>query len=163
MLGLMKSTTLVVAVVLAAGVACGPSAKDVKTARSATYSCSYEDVFKAVFEQMKTQGSIAAANPEKQVIASEFRWHTANGVPHKRGAAVVGSGDLAFAVTVVIDGSQNFRLVARPTVLAHVVGSPQGRELSPRDGDWPDWAESKVDVLLVDIHKRLGHCANTGD
>ena len=141
--------------------ACGPSAKDVQTARNATYSCSYDEVFKTVFEQMKSQGAIAAANPDKGVIASEYRWHTAAGVPHKRGAAVVGDGDLAFAVAVVIDGRESFRLVARPSVLAHVVGSPAGKELSESDGDWPDWAKPKVDVLLVNIHGKLKHCANT--
>ena len=38
------------------------------------------------------------------------------------------------------------------------MGSPRGKELSRKDGDWPKWADAKVDKVMVALYERLERC-----
>lgn len=142
------------------GAACGPSAKEVERARAAHYSCDYEAVFKAVFKEVEAQQPpIRMADPDRAVVVSDFRWHDEHGQRKKRGAAVVGEGDVAFSVAVAIERREAGWFVrAVPHVLAQEPDSPHGMELTPDHGDWPQWADGKVDALLVGVRERLGSC-----
>jgi hypothetical protein len=151
--------SLICAVVLVAA-ACGPSAKDVRTAKDARYSCAEGQLVDAVNAQMReTFGGIASTNPDERVIVSQLRWHSANGVPKQKGPAPVGPGDLGFAVVLqLVEVHQGYAIKAAPMVLSHVVGSPRGEELRPGHADWPSWAQEKTDVFQVKLHQRLNSC-----
>jgi hypothetical protein len=141
--------------------ACGPSAKDVERARASTYSCKPQQVFEAMVEELKERRlPIAQVDTDEGMVVSEYRWHTADGTPKQKGAAVVGQGDVAIAIVAVLKRSgDNWRVVAEPDVLSHVVGSPRGQRLARTDADWPEWADSKLDVYMVGLYERLKSCA----
>ena len=140
--------------------ACGPSAAEIKTARQAQYSCDGPDVFKAMLDVVRDmQPPVAFADPVQGVVISDYRWHSASGSRKEPGAAVVGEGDLAFAVALGAgQGDRGLVVQAEPQVLSHVVGSPRGKELSRSDADWPKWADAKVDKVIVAVYKRLERC-----
>lgn len=158
MKGVISGITIAVALVAA----CGPSAKEVKQARQATYSCSEQQVFQAMVGAMKDRHlPIASMNPEAGLVVSDYRWHTKDGVPKKKGAVSVEPGDVELAIVAAMKGGSGaLEVVAKPSVLSQVVGSPRGNELHPKDADWPEWADSKVDVYIVDVYQRLKSCAN---
>ena len=145
---------------LAVLLACGPSSQEIKTARNAVYSCSYEQVFDVVTERMNERfGPLAVANSGDGIVMGQGRWHEASGARKKAGAAIVAEGDLLFNVAaLVIRGEGGMRVQAKAMVSSHVVGSPHGQELAPGHADWPSWADDRVDTLLVDIYKQLDSC-----
>lgn len=141
--------------------ACGPSSAEIKRARTAHYSCDYDQVFKAVFEETKAQQPpIARVDPERGLVTTGFRWHDANGLRKKRGAAVVGDGDVGFQLAVAVEKrTPGWFISGEPYIFTHVVGSHRGQEITRKDGDWPAWADTKVDKLLIGINQRLAACA----
>lgn len=141
--------------------ACGPSAKDVERARGASYSCQPQQVFESMVAEMKERRMpIAQVDTEEGMVVSEYRWHTSDGTPKQKGAAVVGAGDVAIAIVAVLKRSgEHWRVAAEPDVLTHVVGSPRGQRLVRTDADWPSWADDKVDVYMVGLYGRLKSCA----
>jgi hypothetical protein len=141
--------------------ACGPSSAEIKRARTAHYSCEYEQVFKAAFDEVQAQQPpIERADPERGFIMTDFRWHDTNGLRKKRGAAVIGEGDVGLAISISIEKrTPGWFLTGEPYVFTHVVGSPRGQEIGRDHGDWPAWADTKVDKLLIGINQRLAGCA----
>ena len=150
-------------VVMASGLAgCGPSSTEIKEARQARYTCEYGEVFKAVAETVKEETPpLGTANPEDGVVASEFRWHTSSGMRKEAGAAVVGQGDVGFLVEIAIQEAKGggFTLSPLPRVFEQSPDSPRGRELTHDDGNWPDWADGKVDKIMVTVRGKLSRCA----
>jgi hypothetical protein len=142
---------------------CGPSSAEIKSARTAHYSCDYEQVFKAAFEEAQAQQPpIARADPERGVIVTDFRWHDENGLRKKRGAAIIGEGDVGLAIALAIERrTPGWFISGEPFIFTHLVGSPRGQEIGRDHGDWPAWADTKVDKLLIGIHQRLAACAVT--
>lgn len=157
----MRVLLISIAAAVAWSVGCGPSAAEVKTARQAQYSCDGAEVFKAMVDTVNDlQPPVAFANPEQGVVISDYRWHSASGSRKQKGAAVVGEGDLAFAVGLGIGkGELGWFVQGEPQILSHVVGSPRGKELSRTDANWPEWADAKVDKVMVALYKRLERCA----
>lgn len=142
---------------------CGPSSAEIKRARTAHYSCDYEQVFKAAFEEVQAQQPpIERADPERGVIVTDFRWHDANGLRKKRGAAIIGEGDVGLSIAISIEKRiPGWFITGEPYIFTHLVGSPRGQQIGRDHGNWPAWADSKVDKVLIGINKRLAGCAVT--
>jgi len=142
--------------------ACGPSAKEVQHARHAVYTCPAKQVFQAMIDAMKDRHLlIARVDTSKAMIVSDYRWHSKDGVPKDKGAAVVGPGDLEFAIVAALkDDGGDYQVFAQPSVLSHVTGSPRGKQLDRTDADWPGWADSKIDVYMVDVYQPLKSCTS---
>jgi hypothetical protein len=138
------------------GIGCGPSAAEVRKAKSAVYQCDEMTVFENIVEVVRSRtGRVDASQPSHEILSS-YRWHASNGVPRQKGPAVAGPGDLAvgFAVRYARAGF-GWNVDAKISILTHVVGSPKGQEIARDDADWPTWADDKLDTLVVAIHKRL--------
>ena len=148
--------------VLAAG--CGPSGKELARARNATYTCSYEQIFKAVVAEVDdTAPPLGAADPARGIVISEFRWHSKDGARRTSGSAIVASDDVQFQVTVLLQKQENgWGVLAEPRVIGQTAGGPRGRKLTRADGDWPSWADSKTDAIVYGIYERLSSCAVAG-
>ena len=137
-------------------VACGPSAAEIRRAHTAVYKCDEGTVRGGIAAELKSRAGQFHVDERSRVLASDYRWHTATGVPHQKGTAMIGPGDVAVGFAVRYERREPGWLVrAKVNVLSHVVGSPRGRVLGPKDADWPDWANDKVDTFLVSVHKRL--------
>lgn len=149
---------------LVAAFACGPSSAEIERAKSARYTCQFDQVFGAVVNAIRAeQPPVGFADPAKGEIVSQPRWHDPSGLRKKAGAAVVNDGDMAFAVSATVAAAEEggFRVTAEPHVYAYVPGMSQNDPIERGDADWPGWADVKIDRLLVDIHGRLESCAVT--
>ena len=143
---------------------CGPSSAEVKEARSARYTCEYGDVFKAAAETVKELAPpLGTANPEDGIIASDFRWHSSTGMRKEAGSAMIGEGDVGFQVELAIREAEGggFTIDALPRIFAQDTGSPRGQELTRDHADWPEWADGKVDNIMIKIRERLSRCASS--
>lgn len=141
--------------------ACGPSAAEIKRARTASYTCDRDTVIQAVVAEVEArQPPLAAVDGDRGIVLSEFRWHDRDGLRKKKGSAEVREGDVMFSVAAGIQPQgRGWVVLVVPRVLLHVTGSPRGKELIKGDPEWPDWADGKADILYVALHKRLGACA----
>jgi hypothetical protein len=158
---IMQGMTIAVAAGAVLVLGCGPSATEVRQAKLAHYTCEYEQVFQTAVDVVKAeQPPVALADPREGVVASEFRWHDRHGGRKKAGAAMVGEGDMSFAVAVVIERRpRGWFVQAIPRVLAQMPDSPRGSELSREHANWPHWADAKADRVVLRIRQRLGECA----
>ncbi len=160
----LNATTVRVMVVAWAVAACGPSATEVKEARATRYTCEYQEVFRAVAETVKEETPpLGAADAEQGIVASQFRWHSSSGMRKEAGAAVLTQGDVGFLVEIAIRDAKGggFVIAPLPRVFEQQPDSPRGRELTHEDATWPEWADTKVDNIMIEIRKRLSRCAST--
>jgi len=49
-----------------------------------------------------------------------------------------------------------------PHVFSQSPGSPRGREMSHDDANWPPWADSKSDAIVMGVYDKLSSCAARG-
>ncbi len=146
----------IIAALGVAGIGCGPSSAEIRKARTAVYKCHETTVFDGIVAAVKSRSGNVMSSQARHVVMSDYRWHKANGVPYAKGAAFIGAGDLGLSYTVIyVRREPGWFIKAKVGVISHVVGSPRGRELTRKDGDWPDWANDKLDTLVVGIHKKL--------
>jgi hypothetical protein len=151
-------------VVLGAFAACGPSAKDVERAKTASYQCPYEQVFQAAVDEVKDRASpLAGVDAGEGIVQSEFRWHSRDGSRKQAGAAMVTADDVMFAVAVVVQKrGEAWGVVAEPRVVSQTAGGPRGSELTRDHADWPQWADTKTEAIITGIYERLKGCAVAG-
>ena len=130
----------------------------------ARYTCSYDEVFKAVVETVKEETPpLGTANPEEGIVASQFRWHSATGMRKEAGAAMVRQGDVGFLVEVAIQEAKagGFVIGYLARVFEQSPDTPRGKELTRDDGNWPGWADTKVENVAVAVRGRLSRCASS--
>jgi hypothetical protein len=145
-------------------VACGPSSAEIKQARTATYTCEFEKVFQAAVDVVKEETPpLGIADPQRGLVASDFRWHSASGMKKEAGSAVLDEGDVGFLVEVAIGEVEGgFRIRSLPRVFSQAPDTPRGREMSREDANWPGWADGKADAVQLEIHEKLSACAAKG-
>jgi len=117
----------------------------------------YDAVGKAVEEVFYQVGKSSA---EAGIVRSETRWFEETGRPRERGAAVPDDKDVLVTVEarIIKEGAAHAVSIAAD-VVEYLLGSPQGRRLSPDDPNRPTWVQGKIDRMTVVIHERLQGCA----
>lgn len=144
--------------------ACGPSSSEIKQAKTARYTCDYDQIFQTALEVVKEETPpVGAADPERGLVTSDFRWHSSSGMRKASGATVVEQGDVGFVVEVAIGkDAAGFHIRTVPRVFSQSPDTPRGREMSHEDANWPGWADAKADTVQLQIHEKLSSCAAKG-
>jgi hypothetical protein len=149
-----------VLILIAAIAACGPSATEVKTAKTATYHADIQQVLQLAMEAAKETYKIADTNDGEHAFITEARFYSAEGDLESPGAGgfvsmTPGSVQVAFIVQVVPSENQgDVGVVVIPKTFQQVPGSPKPRELAPDDPALPGWVHGRVDSLSMAIYER---------
>jgi hypothetical protein len=148
-----------VGLVLVALAGCA-SSQDVQQARTARYTCPFEQVYDATMKAMEEVFyRVNVADPRAGTLLSEPRWYEQGGTPRKRGAAEVFDGDVNLVVQArIIKDGPGYALAIAADVVEYLSGSPQGRRLTARDPNRPAWVQGKLDRMAVTAHERLTAC-----
>lgn len=150
-----------VLVIFAALAACGgPSATEVKTAKTATYHADIAQVMQLAMEATKETYKIADVNEQEHAFITEARFYSPEGdleSPGAGGWVTMASGTLQVAFIVEVVPSENqgeVGVVVIPKTFQEVPGSPKPRELAPDDPNVPGWVHGRVDALSMAIYER---------
>lgn len=148
------------ALALAAFVACGPSSKEVATAKSARYQGDKLQLFAEVRAATEANYKITKSDETSLGLQTDARWYAIDG----NSVTMRDNGDMtempdkaihiALVVTMLPDGS-NWVVKVTPMLERYNRGIPKPEPLKEGDASLPGWVQSKVDELALDIHKRL--------
>jgi hypothetical protein len=148
------------ALALAALVACGPSSKEVATAKSARYQGDKLQLFAEAKAATESKYKLVKSDETSLGMQTEPRWYGVDG----NSVTMRDSGDMtempdkaihiALVVTLLPDGS-NWVVKVAPLLERYNRGIPKPEPLREGDASLPGWVQSKVDELALDIHKRL--------
>ncbi|MEZ4398622.1 MAG: hypothetical protein R3B06_01290 [Kofleriaceae bacterium] len=147
-------------VAIFAMVACGPSAAQIKTARTAQYNTTASAAFQAGVAALPANGfKIDQADPVAGRALSQARWFErdgtsaakdANGNPRVADGAVV----VAFEIGVVSEGS-TVSVKVVPHVQQHRDGLSATVPLAEDDPSMPGWIHGMLDNIYLDIYNKL--------
>ena len=157
----MRNLVLSFAAMLAvAAVACGPSSKEVATAKSARYTGDKLAIFNTVKAATEAKYKLTKADETSLGLQTEARWFSIEGlgvtprsesdmrdVPDK-------SINIFMVVTMLPDGS-NWVVKVEPHLMRYNSGIPKPEPLKEGDPSLPGWVSGKVDELALDIHNAL--------
>ena len=156
-------------------VACGPSSKEVATAKTARYQGDKLAMFAAIKSTVESKYKLTKSDETTLGMQSEGKWYSPEGMvitreggtgtkTVDRGGGVSATGNdsiypdnsinLALVVTMLPDGN-NWIVKITPVMHRFRVGSPKPDPLREDDPSVPGWATDKVDQLALDIHKAL--------
>ena len=148
------------ALMLAALVACGPTAAEVKTAKTATYEVDSETMLRIAFDVTKETYPIEAVDEGNRFVATMPRFYSQEGDLESAGAGgwaqvAPGSVRVQFVVQVTTtDLKGQVAVTVTPKVFQLVQGSPKPRELKSDDPYMPPWVLGRADSLQLAIYER---------
>jgi hypothetical protein len=157
----MRNLVLSLAAMLTiAAVACGPSSKEVATAKSARYQGDKMQIFANVKATTEAKYKLQKSDETSLGMQTEPRWFSVEGL------AVTPRGDdmrdvpdksinIALVVTMLPDGDK-WVVKVTPVLARYNRGIPKPEPLKENDPSLPGWVQGKVDELAMDIHKALG-------
>jgi hypothetical protein len=145
---------------LAALAACGPSAAEIKTAKSAGYSGDPGEMFDIIEATTAQTYKIGEVVREGELaLATVPQWYNPEGGRQSSGAGdYVQVSDRSIQLSMIVrlvDADRRFVVTVEPKTFQHISGSPQPRELRPDDPNLPGWVSGRVDSLHLEIHKAL--------
>jgi hypothetical protein len=157
----MRNLALSVAALFAmAAVACGPSSKEVATAKSARYQGDKLELFANVKAATEAKYKITKSDEVALGLQTEPRWFSVDGVsvtpraeddmtemPDK-------SINIALVVTMLPDG-EKWLVKVTPVMARYNRGIPKPEPIKEGDASLPGWVDGKVDELALAIHKQL--------
>lgn len=148
------------ALALAALVACGPSSKEVATAKSARYQGDKLELFANVKTATEAKYKLTKTDETSLGLQTEARWFSPEGLA----VTPRGEGDMrdvpdksvhiALVVTMLPDGS-NWVVKVTPMLERWNTGIPKPEPLKESDPSLPGWVQGKVDELAMAIHGQL--------
>ena len=148
------------ALALAALVACGPSSKEVATAKSARYQGDKLELFAHVKAATEAKYKLTKSDETSLGLQTEARWFSPEGLA----VTPRGEGDMrdvpdksvhiALVVTMLPDGS-NWVVKVTPMLERWNTGIPKPEPLKENDASLPGWVQGKVDELAMAIHSQL--------
>lgn len=141
-------------------VACGPSAAQVKTARTATYNTTASVTFQAAVSALKANDyKLAAADPVTGQAESVTRWYEEDGTfVAKNSDDEVVQKDKMIALTMhvaVVPAGGGFRVEVTPHATQLRSGYSALVPLTEHDAPMTSWIAGKVDNLYVTIYDTL--------
>lgn len=140
-------------------VACGPSSKEVATAKSARYQGDKLTLFAAVKNAVEAKYKLAKSDETTLGMQTQARWYSPEGLtvsanPDDERDLPDQSIRIALVVTMLPDGDA-WVVKVTPLMVRKNKGMPKPDELREGDPTVPGWVDSKVDQLALDIHKAL--------
>jgi hypothetical protein len=150
---------ILVAAILLGSTACGPSAKEVETARAAHYQPPAVRIFDIAETVTKQTFKIADADPEQGLLLTLPKWYGPDGQSENAGvgdAVIVQDGSLLVALLVKVEEDVDgvVTVTVTPIVERFRLGQSQHEKVPPDDASMPGWVHGKADSLLVAIHAR---------
>lgn len=148
------------ALALAALVACGPSSKEVATAKSARYQGDKLELFANVKAATEAKYKLTKSDETSLGLQTEARWFSTEGLavtPRSEGDmrdVPDKSINIALVVTMLPDGS-NWVVKVTPIMARFNQGIPKPEPLKEGDPSLPGWVQGKVDELAMAIHGQL--------
>jgi len=151
--------------IVALCISCGPSAAEIKTAKTANYRGNASEMFKEVIAVTEESYKIAGTGGDEDgyKLATAPQWYSPEG-----GRESAGAGDYVQLqnhsvrlelVVELVSVAGGFMVTVTPRTFQFLDGSPQPRELASDDPNLPGWVHGRVDSLQLDIHKRLQNYA----
>jgi hypothetical protein len=158
----------VIALALAASAlaACGPSGKQVASAKTARYQGDRLQIFAAMKQAVAAKYKIDKADEAALGLQTEVRWYNPEGqavsspmgdardVPDK-------SLGIALVVELLPEGERHVVSV-KPLIVRYNKGQPNPDVLQPEDPSLPGWVSGKGDNLQVEIYEALKEYAVQG-
>lgn len=140
-------------------VACGPSSKEIATAKSARYQGDKLMLFATIKATVESKYNLTKSDETTLGMQSEGRWYSPEGLAQTpRGGDMRDVQDksvnFAAVVTMLPDGD-NWIVKVTPILARYNQGIPKPEPLKEGDASLPGWVEGKVDQLALDIHKAL--------
>ena len=151
--------------IVALCISCGPSAAELKAARTTTYRGNASDMFKEVIAVTEASYKLAdvGGNEDTYALATVPQWYSPEGGRESAGeGGYVNIGDHSIRLEMIVElvsVAGGFMVTVTPRTYQALTGSPQPRELKPDDPNLPGWVQGRVDTLQLDIHKRLQNYA----
>jgi hypothetical protein len=140
-------------------VACGPSSKEVATAKTAHYQGDKLMLFATVKAEVESKYKISTSDETTLGMQTQARWFSPEGLTTS--ATAEDERDLpdksiyfAVVVTLLPDGS-SWVVRVKPLLKRKNKGMPKPDDIKEGDASLPGWVESRTDQLALDIHKAL--------
>ncbi len=139
--------------------ACGASAAELKTAKTAWYKLPAHDLL-AIAEDVASENyKIADVNESELTFMTAPRFYSPEGDLESPGAGGFvqmrdRSVEVAFIVQVVQLESGDCAVTVQPKTFQVISGSPKPRELAPDDPGLPPWVHGRADALSLAIYDR---------
>jgi hypothetical protein len=148
-----------VALLTVFAVACGPSSKEVATAKTARYQGDKLQLFATVKATVEGKYKLSKSDETTLGMQTQPRWYSPEGLTTSASAdderdLPDKSIRLALVVTMLPDGDK-WIIKVSALMQRKNAGMPKPDELSPEDPSVPGWATGKADQLAMDIHKAL--------
>jgi hypothetical protein len=139
--------------------ACGPSGKQVATAREARYQGEQQQLFAVIKQTVAASYTIQKVDDASYGLQTEGRWFSPEGqaISTPMGDArdkPDGSLSIALVVQLQPDGDRYIVLV-KPIVARFIKGQPAPQPLEENDPSVPSWVRDKGDNLQVSLHEAL--------
>jgi len=159
----LSRPVLAVAVAVAAAAlalaACGPSGKQVTTAKQARYQGDRQQIFAVIKQTVQSKYGILKADDAALGLQTEGRWYTAEGQPISTSMGDTReipdqSLNISFVVELLSEGDRLIVSV-KPIFSRHVKGKKEPDILDAKDPSVPEWAHGKGDNLQVTLHEAL--------
>lgn len=157
MRNLVCSLAAIVAIVVVA--ACGPSSREVATAKSARYQGDKLQLFAETKAAVEAKYKLTKSDETTLGMQTEARWYSPEGLGQTpRGDDMRDVQDksinIALVVTLLPEG-ENWIVKVTPIMARYNQGIPKPEPVKEGDASLPGWVEGKVDQLALDIHKAL--------
>jgi hypothetical protein len=146
--------------IAAVAVACGPSSKEVATAKTARYKGDKLELFSHVKAATEAKYKIAKSDETSLGMQTEARWYSTEGL----GVTPRSEGDMrdvpdksiniTLVVTMLPDGDA-WLVKVTPVMSRYNTGIPKPEPLKEGDPSLPGWVAGKVDELALAIHQEL--------
>jgi hypothetical protein len=145
-----------VVLAIAALAACGPSAAEVKTAKTATYGASGQDLLELALQATSETYKVGDVDRGNLSFVTQARFYSPTGDLESPGQGDFvhlqpGSLQVAFIVRVLPADDHHAVVEVVPRTFQVLTGSPQPRELTPDDPNLPGWVHGRVDSLAMAI------------
>jgi hypothetical protein len=140
-------------------VACGPSSKEVATAKTARYQGDKLELFAATKAVVENKYTLTKSDETSLGMQTEPRWFSPEGLttsssPDDERDLPDKSIRIALVVQLLPEGS-SWIVKVTPLMLRKNKGMPKPDQVKEGDPSVPGWVDSKVDQLALEIHKAL--------
>jgi len=149
----MKKLVLVLALV-----ACGPSAGEIKTAKTTTYQMSGSDLLALAEQAAQEEYKLGDVNQQELAFITVPRFYGPEGDLQSPGAGGFVHTEnhtvrLAFIVNVTELAGGDCAVTVTPKTFQFISGSPKPRELPSDDPNLPGWIHGRADKLAMEIYE----------
>jgi len=159
----MRNISLSVAALIAGALvalaACGPSGKQIATAKQARYQGDRAQLFAVIKAAVESKYKILKSDEASMGLQTEGRWYNPEGQAVSASMGDVRDvPDLSINVSLIVEllpEGSNHVVSVKPVFLRYHKGRPNPDVLDVKDPSIPGWAHGKGDNLQVEIYEAL--------